>query len=338
MDAVVVYGAGGYGRWVADVLRSASVDVLAVVDRSANGVLRPDEGARLFAGAPVVLGVFSPGPDVHEIAAQMTALGFGAVISPPETFAWLAEQGRSESRYWLTTDLDLYDRCASEIEHARGLLADDESRELLDRELAYRLGAGVTASPAPLPLAEQHTGALPTEAGVVVDCGAYTGDTLPNWSAVGLPHSTVVALEPHPDSYAELVRTAAESPLDVIPLHVGVSEFASRLAIIGSGPAAQLVDSPDGDVEVVRLDDLLVGARTSLVKMDIEGAEAGALRGGLQVLRRDRPHLSISVYHKPHHLWSILGWLDAEVGGYEFRLRVYGHQGYDTILYATPAR
>ena len=33
---------------------------------------------------------------------------------------------------------------------------------------------------------------------------------------------------------------------------------------------------------------------------------------------------------------SIVNWINEVVGGYRFHLRVYGHQGYDTVLYAVP--
>jgi len=43
-----------------------------------------------------------------------------------------------------------------------------------------------------------------------------------------------------------------------------------------------------------------VAAKTAIrVKMDIEGAERNALRGGRAVIRRFRPRLALSAYHLP---------------------------------------
>jgi hypothetical protein len=41
--------------------------------------------------------------------------------------------------------------------------------------------------------------------------------------------------------------------------------------------------------------------RVDFVKMDIEGAEVKALRGGRATLARYHPKLSVSVYHAPDH-------------------------------------
>ena len=41
--------------------------------------------------------------------------------------------------------------------------------------------------------------------------------------------------------------------------------------------------------------------RVDFIKMDIEGAEPRAIRGGLETLRRFRPRLAISAYHAPDH-------------------------------------
>ena len=71
--------------------------------------------------------------------------------------------------------------------------------------------------------------------------------------------------------------------------------------------------------------------------MDIEGAEYEALLGLESVLLRDKPHLAISVYHKPDDMWKIGLWLKSLFGDtYNFYLRTYNFQTFDTVLYAVP--
>jgi hypothetical protein len=97
--------------------------------------------------------------------------------------------------------------------------------------------------------------------------------------------------------------------------------------------------SEDGDVviQVVQLDEFLTDAEINFVKMDIEGAEMEALEGMTNLIKNHAPHLAISVYHKPSDLWIIGNSLHQRFPGfYNFYLRMYGEQTFDTILYAVP--
>jgi hypothetical protein len=71
--------------------------------------------------------------------------------------------------------------------------------------------------------------------------------------------------------------------------------------------------------------------------MDIEGAEYQALLGLESIIKRDLPHLAISVYHKPDDMWKIGLWLNSKFGKqYSFHLRNYSFQTFETLLYAIP--
>lgn len=343
---VLLYGGGGFGRWIAETLRGLGRQVDAVIDRDPAAcawaaALDIDTAADRHPRATAVIGVFSPQPDVRQIAEDLRRSGVATVVTPPQLFAWLADQGVVAQRYWLSTDGTALANESAYVARARDALADQESIDVFDGLLAYRTSGDPAVCPRPRHLEEQHTGLdfgfLPSVTGVIVDCGAFTGDTFANWEAAGLTHDVVLALEPDDSTFPAMVAAARESTLRVIPLPIGVTESTGRYAVEGSGASATLVASAAGATVAMSLDDLLASVPlTTLVKMDIEGGEAGALRGGLAVLRRDHPRLAVSVYHKPHHLWRIQNWLAREVGGYMFRLRVYGHQGYDTVLYCTP--
>eukprot|EP01034_Spumella_vulgaris_P009317 gene9318-11831_t len=55
-----------------------------------------------------------------------------------------------------------------------------------------------------------------------------------------------------------------------------------------------------------KLDDVMTGAaRVTLLKLDVEGAEANALRGAGRILREHRPLVMVCVYHGPTDLWDL---------------------------------
>ena len=72
------------------------------------------------------------------------------------------------------------------------------------------------------------------------------------------------------------------------------------------------------------------------IKMDIEGAEMGALTGGAYTLIKHRPKLAISLYHRHRDIVEIPLYLMKLLPNYNWFIRCYGAHGYDTILYGIP--
>jgi FkbM family methyltransferase len=340
---LLLYGAGGFGSRVHHMLYALGHRVEAVIDRddTPRSWCHPTTLDEVeLSGKTVVLGLFSPQPDVAAITDELLARGCASVISPPSLYKYFASQGITDGVYWLSTNGGLYVEAAGEIDRALGLLHDEESKELFASSLRYRQFGDPASLPVPRSLSEQHTGLdfgfLSGAEGTTLDCGAFTGDTLVNWDGLLPEDSLVLALEPDLENFQILLQTMSRVGLWVVPAPLGVGDRSRRQAILGSGASASLVDDSRGPVMTVTIDELMASMPAGLIKMDIEGSEEGALQGALNILRRDRPRLAISVYHAPQHLWSIQNWLEENVGGYQYRLRSYGHQGYDTVLYAMP--
>ena len=73
-----------------------------------------------------------------------------------------------------------------------------------------------------------------------------------------------------------------------------------------------------------------------LFKLDIEGAEMEALEGAREMIRKYKPQLAISIYHKKEHLFEIPELLKELHPGYKFKLGFYSPTFIDTVLYALP--
>jgi FkbM family methyltransferase len=111
----------------------------------------------------------------------------------------------------------------------------------------------------------------------------------------------VFSFEPNPRAYSELEMNIALNRFDNVELY--------RAAVGVTTGEGLLYDRPDGitfaslapddagpknptRVPVYRLDDLArAWPPIGLVKLDIEGAELLALRGGLDLLKRDHPYI-----------------------------------------------
>jgi FkbM family methyltransferase len=95
-------------------------------------------------------------------------------------------------------------------------------------------------------------------------------------------------------------------------------------------PGARVVVG--GDLPTRSIDSLVnegVITRIDYIKMDIEGSELPALVGAEQSLRRWRPRLAISLYHRPDDFFvHSLG------AGYQFFVDHYSIHHEETVLYA----
>jgi FkbM family methyltransferase len=177
----------------------------------------------------------------------------------------------------------------------------------------------------------------------IIDCGAYTGDSIESFVRNGLIFENYFAFEPDSSNYSLL--------LDVIKTKNYAGIFPLRLAtwsescVIkfqksgGNNSGARISDAVSNDIDkvlAVKLDDLFASQRIDLIKMDIEGAEKETLLGLSNTIKKNRPFLAISVYHKPEDLWEIPILIAETSKNYTFFLRTYGEQTFDTVLYCVP--
>ena len=138
-DHVLIYGARLAGQRVREYLAAQAIPVSGFLDRDSS-LGRVDglgvSTARDWAGrhdatrACVIIGLFNYYVDVAEVVVQLQALGYGRVVSLVEFVRQYPQN--QPSRYWLV-DPRYYEANTQRIEAMRTRLADETSRELLDR-------------------------------------------------------------------------------------------------------------------------------------------------------------------------------------------------------------
>jgi FkbM family methyltransferase len=144
---------------------------------------------------------------------------------------------------------------------------------------------------------------------IVLDCGADIG--VFTRTALFRGAKLVVAIEPAPASVEALRRTfereIAEGRVIVYPKGVWdrVDTLELEVSMGGTMSGSSLVTHDPlrpGKIKVpLTTIDLLVDElhlpRVDFIKMDIEGAEKWALRGGAQTIKRFRPRMALSTEH-----------------------------------------
>ena len=168
---------------------------------------------------------------------------------------------------------------------------------------------------------------------VVVDLGAYTGDTVRSYIAnYGEDcYRRIYCYEITPGSFEKL-RQNTDGLRDIELRQKGVSDAPGRLSLVtnSSSSSNRLGESGDTEVAVTSLD-LDIDEPVTLIKADIEGSEYRALCGARRHILDDHPKLLISVYHSNDDLWRIPQLID-ELGDYRFYLRYCSSPIYPTEI------
>jgi FkbM family methyltransferase len=175
----------------------------------------------------------------------------------------------------------------------------------------------------------------------VVDGGAYWGDTALWLAEQCAPDGRVVAFEPDPDAVPVLEANLRLNPRVAERIEVrreALWDSETNLDLAPQGAATTVgTGQGAGRVPAVTLDGLRrqgVLGEVDFVKLDVEGAEANALRGAADLLRRRAPRLAVAVYHRPDDLVAIPRLLAELQPDYRFALTHRSLHQFDTVLFA----
>ncbi len=343
-SGVWIYGAGGFGCSLARSLAAKHVPITGFLDCALAGkvidgkpVLHPTR-ERIDNGSIILLGVFNPLHSWAEAVDAARQAGASDIFNPVEIVELLPDM----RRYWLLPPRDSQ-AAVSELASIAELFADERSVVILRDLLLFRL----TGDPATHPKVDADDQYLATDLRpeglrfdrpiAFLDGGAFSGDTGLFLRQNNIDLAEWAAFEPDAANFAQLVAAGRSLPAtrcSFFPL--GLSDRLEDVAFVGDSGAASHIGEGGARLRIVAADDVLPGFRPDYVKLDIEGAEAAALRGMVQMLAAGRPKLAVSVYHQPRDIVA----LTRQVRGYlpeaKLYLRQHAHNGFDTVLYAIP--
>ena len=126
---------------------------------------------------------------------------------------------------------------------------------------------------------------------------------------------------------------------EIIALPLGLMDFNKYVNFNSNGKYNSSVTSEDNHFTdsclMVSIDSILLNFNPTFINMDIEGCELLALKGSLNILKKNKPDLAISVYHEISHLWEVIIYINSLKLKYKFYLRNYTSFTSETVLYAT---
>lgn len=144
------------------------------------------------------------------------------------------------------------------------------------------------------------------------------------------------AFEPDVTSYARCMDILKNMPDANIRIHnAGLWSENTTLYFEEMGNAASRIskEKTGTSIKTVALDSC-VSEPVTFIKMDIEGAELEALKGSREIIKKYKPRLAISAYHKKEDLVELPLYIKELVPEYKLYIRHYSNAAIETVLYA----
>ncbi len=175
---------------------------------------------------------------------------------------------------------------------------------------------------------------------VFLDCGCLNGSTsrdFVKWCNGN--YKRIVAFEPN-KAMIPKCREAFSEPIfhDVELIEKGTWSEPHKLRFsVNTGihmGSAKINELGNQIIEVDSIDNILAGKEATFIKMDIEGSEAMSLIGAERTIKKYKPRLALSLYHKPEDVLEIPYIVNSFNPDYRFIIRQYASNMHETILYA----
>ncbi|MBP1560062.1 MAG: FkbM family methyltransferase [Oscillospiraceae bacterium] len=342
---IYLYGCGNHVRFVADYLKYHDIKITAILDTFKEGI---------FSGIPVIRysDFLAEKPDPEKCII---------IISAPAKAKEISDNLKRSGNwnFWLfssvlgifMSDLDEYRNYLAqnwdEFIKFSNSLEDDLSRKTLECVLKGK----VSGDPKYFAECYAPNQYYPNDIikfsdnEVMVDLGAYDGDSLSEFIKVCPEYRSAYCFEPQEEYFNKLntiVKKQQKLGKNVHAIMKGAWEKSCKLQFrqnTGIGGSFSQDPCDENAENICFLDvasvDEEVKEPITYMKMDIEGSELAALHGAKRQISENKPKLAVCVYHKTEDFLDIWNYLRSLVPEYKFYLRHHMKtEVSETVLYA----
>ena len=185
--------------------------------------------------------------------------------------------------------------------------------------------------------------------GLYIDAGSYNADfitTLAN--KVSIDNSRFYIFEPNKVFYNQIkinldkkinyeIFNVALCDKDATMEFMQIPSSTSHIIDKKYNAYKNTVDKNDiATIKTNKLDTIIKEEKVVGIKIDIEGSESSMLKGATKIIKRDRPILLLSIYHKWDDLFKLQDYIMSLNLNYKFYIRHYSLSVAKTILYCIP--
>ncbi|MEM2206898.1 MAG: FkbM family methyltransferase [Sulfolobales archaeon] len=159
----------------------------------------------------------------------------------------------------------------------------------------------------------------------VIDAGAFIGDSVLIFEKY--KPRKVYVFEPIKENVSLLKKTLQLNNIDNVSIiEAAVGELEGSVKMFFSGSASLVSEQADRAVDVVTIDRVFKDkGDIAAIKMDVEGYELPAVKGACKTIKKHKPILLISLYHRGRDFFEIPTLIKSWVPEYKIKFVNLNH-------------
>ena len=297
---ILLYGTGNGADKILDELEKYSIKVSGVFassgfvrDREFRGfkVMSLEEAETVFGD---FIALFSFGSNRPEVIANIKRIMAHHTLLAPEVPVCGGE----------VFNLEFAKKHKEELYKVYDLLNDEQSKKVFEETTLFKLDGDISRLfSCETSEDEAFDNILKLEKGYsFLDLGAYNGDTVLDFIKRVERYGNITAVEPDKKSFAKLIKNTEN--FDIAAINSAVSNEVGSIPFSFKSSRGSVAGG-DSFIGSVSIDYLCKNAKYDYIKFDVEGKELDAIMGGENTIKRDKPKMLISAYHKSDDYFSI---------------------------------
>ncbi|MBR1797908.1 MAG: FkbM family methyltransferase [Clostridiales bacterium] len=204
-------------------------------------------------------------------------------------------------------DLNFYNSNYDALLKVRSLLADEASVKTFDDIIAARLTGDVSYLK-DCEVSQEESDALlnTSREGLMIDLGAYNGDTVLRYRPMFSSLTGIIAVEPDSRNMRKLRENTSELDINIDHIQAFISDKeGSVMSDRNLGRGTSAAKGNKIEIPTVTIDGLVNNRPVAFIKFDVEGSELEALNGGTISIRNNKPMMCVACYHRSEDLFAL---------------------------------
>ena len=201
---------------------------------------------------------------------------------------------------------EFYEKHIEEINRVKALLSDKLSEKVYENVIRFKL-TGETellfgcetdrreAFENILKLSDNET---------YFDGGAFTGDTVEEFIKNVNSYKKIYAAEPDSKNFKKL-ESNCEKYENVCCLNAALWDKKGELHFSGGGGRSGSISENGKTVKCETIDGITGGKEITYIKLDVEGMEKEAVTGAAETIKKYKPKMLVSCYHRSEDIFSL---------------------------------
>ena len=299
---LLIYGTGNGADRIIDELTRLGVKIDGIF--ASDGFVR----SRVFRGFPVI----SYSAAKEKYGDFLTLISFGS--QRPDVLENFRRV--SDERETYSVDVPVYgdnifnrefaEAHKNELFEVYSMLGDDKSREVFENVVKFKLtGEMSLLTECETDRKEAYESILTlSDDEIYLDLGAFNGDTVQEFVANVNSYRKILAAEPDRKNFARLEKNTRH--LDNIEcLNVCISDADGEILFTSDGGRNGKADAGGIPVKAMTVDSIIGSGDVTYIKFDVEGLEKEALSGAAETIKRCKPKMLVSCYHRSEDIFTL---------------------------------